>query len=123
VVAYCFFSITVNLIYASTAEVGDDSEKIIVIDKESNKIVGNVKPNINTSSDMVLNPDANIIYSLSEDKLDVIDMYSGKLVRQIKVGQGALDVAFNPNLNTIYVTNSASGTVSVINSLSSSNNK
>lgn len=47
--------------------------------------------------------------------ITVLDTRTGRVLKTVKIGAGALGIVFNPNNNRIYVANRGTGSVSVVN--------
>src|ERR671923_158532 len=110
------------------------SSKIDVIDGTTNSVVGSIPlgdPVTEQANDVAVNPNTNTIYVASSSSdpripyaakgtVSVIDgatrsgLTSGLEPEEIVVGSRPNDVAVNPNTNTIYVAESDSNRVSVI---------
>jgi YVTN family beta-propeller protein len=114
---------TTNTIYVASY----DSNITSVIDGKTNSVMGSITMDSSPPNDVAVNPTTNTIYVASYDSstVSVIDgtitndttisgPTSGLEPEEIAVRSKPNDVAVNPTTNTIYVAESGSNTVSII---------
>jgi YVTN family beta-propeller protein len=121
---------TTNMAYVSYFDFGDfmtdsQSEGVIVIDGETNRIVENLTLIENADcgrlrclQDIAVNPETNVVYinNAYSNTTSVIDGITYQQVHNITMGEIPLYIAVNPNTNLLYVT-SFRNTTSVIDGI------
>jgi YVTN family beta-propeller protein len=91
-------------------------EGILVVDLQTNQVVGPVIPVGGDPWGVAFSPDGSVAYAtdLEEDKVEVINTATRDAFAAIPVGEDPRNVVFSPDGKTAYVVNEASDDVSVI---------
>lgn len=103
-----------------TAYMTTSSGKVLVLDTQTNQVVGSIPIEGEASSlwGVAFSPDGKTAYVANDENntIVVIDTATGQVVgAPIPVGEDPINIAFTPDGNWAYVTNDESNDVSVIN--------
>ena len=79
--------------------------------------IGTVVPVLGTAQDLIYDPARNLVYiaNFSRSEVDIYDVAARRLTGSVPVGVLPGSLALSPDLNTLYVANLGSNTVSAVN--------
>lgn len=91
--------------------------EIVEIDPKSYAIVRRFPVGGDRPTQLVIDSKTRRIFVTNQGSGDVsvLDSRTGRVLRTVKTGAGALGIGFNPSNNRLYVANRMTGTVSVVN--------
>jgi YVTN family beta-propeller protein len=91
-----------------------DVGKVAVVDAITWKVIENIDAGPHVSR-VVMQPDGGYLWAAYDDGVAAIDPTQARVVARIRTGGGAHDLAISDDSRSLFVTNGASGTTSVIN--------
>lgn len=94
----------------------EGTRELLIVDPRSGRISGRIPTGRDVSHMVAASPDGRRAYvtSLSGGALTVIDLVTGKVVKDVATGKGAEGVDVTPDGGEIWVTNRGANTISVI---------
>ena len=95
---------------------GADKREVVSIDTATNQIVARWPvPDCESPHGLAINPASHRLFvSCLNEKLDVVDSQTGKLVTTVPIGKGSDAVVFDPKRKLLFSSNGKDGTISVI---------
>ena len=106
-----------SLAYVSNSNFGSSYGSISVIDTKTNTVINTISLNYN-SNGIVVSKDGTTLYVCEGNWVSVIDVATGKNLKDIAIGMSAISITINPDGSHIYATSidySGNGLATAIN--------
>lgn len=100
--------------------INNKSNKVVSYDLKTNTVIDSFATGSERAINLALDAKTNRLFVASQGSGDVavLDAESGKLLKTIPTGEGALGITFSTAKNIVYVANRGAGTVTVIDAAS-----